>query len=237
MVSFIDPTNYVAVPTTPVTNPTVVSNLVAQTVNQYPAIPISVEAINLTALSNLTVLADNSALNSAYSALGSSGLTPQFGTQAVDHAVLTVFYTNDSNIVISNSRPLDTAVIYQFEDPNGYPLVGPGAQVQVNYGATGNVTRLIYAARQLTPGPSVQLMSASQASNRVASLFPPNAHVNLQVVYYCPLFSPTPQCPSCPPPPWNPTNIIPWYVFNGTINTTNPRSSKVSIPRHKLERN
>src|ERR1019366_8492787 len=141
----------------------------------------------------------------------------------------TVFYTNDSNIVISNSRPLDTAVNYQFFEPNGYPLVGPGAQVQVSYGATGNVTRLLYAARQLTPGPaSVQLMSASQASNRVASLFPPNAHINLQVVYFCPPFLPVPVCPACPPPPWNPTNIIPWYSCTGTIDETNPVSGTVS---------
>ena len=229
LVSFIDPTNYVAVPTTPVTNATIVSNLVAQTANQYPAIPISVQAINFSALSNLTVLDGSSALNSASSALGSSQLSPQFGTPAIEHTTFTVFYTNDSNIVISNSLPLDTAVNYQFFDPNGYPLVGPGAQVQLNYGATGNVTRLLYAARQLTPGPaSVQLMSASQASNRVASLFPPNAHINLQVVYFCPPFLPVPVCPACPPPPWNPTNIIPWYSCTGTIDETNPVSGTVS---------
>jgi autotransporter-associated beta strand protein len=223
MVSFIDPTNYVAVPTAPVPNATIVSNLVAQTFNRYPAIPISVKALDVTALSNLTVLADSEALSSATNALGSSGLSPQFGTPVIGHTMFTAIYTNASNIVISNNQPLDTAVNYEFQDPNGYPLVGPGAQVQVSYGATGNVTRLLYAARQLTPGPSaVQLMSASDASNHVACLFPPSAHINLQVVYRCPPFYGRGSI-------FDPTNrLIPWYYCTGTLDATNPVSGTVS---------
>jgi hypothetical protein len=228
LLSFADPTNYLRVPTFTVTNIMVISNLVAQTVNQYPEIPIGVESLDLAGLTNLTVLDTNVALSSIVNALGSAGLSPQFGTPVIEHADFTAIFTNESNTVISNSVALDTAVAYEFYGPSGYPFVGPGAQLQVSYGATGNVTRLYYATRQLTAGPLVRIMSESQASNRVASLFPPNAQIVLQLAYWCPPFSSSPQCPSCPPPPWNPTNIIPWYICRGSVNMTNPSSGAVS---------
>src|ERR1035441_540348 len=46
VVSFIDPTNYLAVPTIPITDSTVISNLLAVTRNQYPAIPIKVQQVD-----------------------------------------------------------------------------------------------------------------------------------------------------------------------------------------------
>jgi hypothetical protein len=46
------------------------------------------------------------------------------------------YYTNDNDIVVSNSAFLDTQLNYQFSVGAGYPLVGPGAQVQVAFGGT-----------------------------------------------------------------------------------------------------
>ncbi|MGA2281368.1 MAG: hypothetical protein ABSG80_13820 [Verrucomicrobiota bacterium] len=221
LVSFVNPTNFLFVPTTPVTNATVISNLLAVTKNPYPANPISFQAIDFTALSNLMAFDTNAALSSASLALASSGLYPPLGTPVIGHAWMVAFCTNADNSVSSACQYLDTQVNFQFDLTNGYPLIGPGAQVQLTYGATGNVTHLLYSSRQLAAGPSVEIFSASEASNRVARLLPANAQINLQLVYWSPSFWPPPNF-SGDPLTWSPTNIIPWYVFNGTINVTNP---------------
>jgi hypothetical protein len=59
-----------------------------------------------------------------------------------------------------NSAFLDTRVKYQFSTPGaaapGYPIIGPGAQVQVAHGTTGEVTRLhdqfLQEAQNITSG-------------------------------------------------------------------------------------
>src|SRR6185369_14627627 len=42
VISFLDSSNYLAVPTTPITNAVALSNLLAGSVNRYPAIPLQV---------------------------------------------------------------------------------------------------------------------------------------------------------------------------------------------------
>src|SRR5437899_434270 len=110
-----------------------------------------------------------------------------------------------------------------FSLPGSYPLLGPGAQVQITYGSTGNVSRLLYAARQLTAGPEVQLISAIEASNRIARFLPANAQCYLQLVYWSPPFQPW-RSPSS----WNPASIIPWYACRSTISFSNPVTGVVS---------
>ena len=223
-VTFVDPTNHLAVPTAPVTDPSIISNLLSTTQNLYPAIPIEVRAIDFAALANLPVLDDNSALGSASNALSSSGLTPQFGTPVVGHTRFTAFYTNDAGTVISNTQHLDTLVSYHFSLPGGYPLIGPGAQVQVAFGPAGNVTRLLYAARQLTPGPLVQIISAAEAGSRAAALFPADAQISVQLVYWAPpLWS-----WQNPLPTWQPNTLIPWYACRASVNLTDPATGLVS---------
>jgi hypothetical protein len=133
-------------PTVPVTDQAAISNLLADTKNPYPTIPIRFEQINFGALSNTTVLGTNAALNSAAVAFANANLIPQLGKPMVTHSTLNAFHTNSSGGVVSNSAYLDTQVNSQFSTGAGYPLVGPGAQVQVAYGPTGNVTRLFYAS-------------------------------------------------------------------------------------------
>jgi hypothetical protein len=236
VVFFIDPSNWMTIPTVAVTNAAVISNLLAVTKNPYPAIPISFRAINFAALTNLPVYSANAALSSASNALAASGLTPQLGIPVIGHTVVTAFMTNADNSVSSAHQYLDTQVNYQFFLPNGtngYPLIGAGAQAQLDYGPTGKITRVFYTAPRLTAGPLVQIISPTEASNRIAVLLPANAQVRAQLVYWSPSRLPPlpgPPCYECPPPPWNPTNIIPWYAFNGTINVTNPvTGSNISV--------
>src|ERR1035438_10148673 len=58
---FIDSANYLVAPVLPVTDPTVQSNLLADTVNKYPAIPIHFEQLNFAALNAITVPGSNTA--------------------------------------------------------------------------------------------------------------------------------------------------------------------------------
>lgn len=219
--AFIDPTNFLFVPTVQVTNAAILSNLLAVTKNPYPAIPISVQAIDFNTLSNLQVFDTNTALTLTTNALVTAGLNPAFGQPAISHAVFSASYTNTDGIVSSVSQYLDTEVNYQFTEAGGHMVMGPGAQAQFCYGPTGNVTRLYYATRQMAAGPLVQVIPESEASNRIAGLLPANAQINMQLVYYCPPFQPILPCSDCAAN-WNPTNILPWYEFTGTYSQTNP---------------
>jgi subtilisin family serine protease len=231
-VAYIDPANWLAVPTSPVTNSTVISNLLARTENPFPDIPIRFEQLNFSALSNLTLFSSNAALGSAASAFAYANLTPQLGTPVIGHSTLSAFLTNDSNVVVSNSTYLDTQVNYQFTDGAGYPMVGPGAQVQVTYGPTGQVTRLHYSAPQLVAGTPVQIIPSTVASNRAGSILDPRGTFRPtlvpRLVYYVPRWPWTNPCLTCPPP--NLTNtVIPWYEVGGTANVTNPITGQPSV--------
>src|ERR1035438_8266736 len=93
-VLFIDPANFSTVPTMPVTDLAVISNLLAQTPNKVPGIPIKFEQLDFGALSSLTVLSSNAAVSSFANAMASVGLTPQSATPVVTHTLLIANYTN-----------------------------------------------------------------------------------------------------------------------------------------------
>lgn len=208
---FLDPGSFIAAPVLPVTDPVVKSNLLADTINKVPGIPIRFEQLDFAALNHLTVPGSNTAVASFSTALDAAGLLPQSATPIVTHTMLTAFYTNESGALLSASNYLDTQVSYQLSLQR-VPLVGPGAQVQVAFGATGKVSRLQYATRQLALGPSVTLVDPVVASNRAATLFGlPNPQVTVQLVYYAPPLSLT-----------TVSNIIPWYLCGGTATVTNP---------------
>ncbi|HSU54786.1 MAG TPA: DUF6345 domain-containing protein [Candidatus Dormibacteraeota bacterium] len=220
-VTFLDPTNFVRVPAAPVTNSVVVSNLIVQTQNKFPSIPINIEQPDFDALNGLVAYSSNSAVSLSSNALASAGLTPQWGSPSVSHDIIVVQYTNNPGTVLSVSNVLDTEVDYQFTVPGGYPLIGPGAQVQFNYGTNGNVSRLLYAARQFTPGPTVAIIPSATASNRAAAFYPGlNPQLQLQLVYYAPSLSIT-----------SVTAIIPWYQVTGTGSITNPQAGGFSTIR------
>ncbi len=85
LVSYLNPNGFLTFPTNGITNVPIVSNLVAQTSNQFPSIPIAPIALNFAALSNLSVLPDAAAMTSASNALNNAGLLPQFGTPFINH--------------------------------------------------------------------------------------------------------------------------------------------------------
>jgi hypothetical protein len=216
-VSFYDPTNFQAVPTLPVTDPAVISALLPESPNKIPGVPIKFEQLNFNILSNLTVMSSNAAVRSFGDALASVGLTPQSAVPMVTHTLLMAFYTNDSGLVLSTSNYLDTKVSYQFT-AGGYPLIGPGAQVQVDYAPNGGVTRLVYAARQLMAGPPVNIISSTEASNRAAALFPGfNGQFGVQLVYYAP-----------PIALGTVVSVIPFYLCTGSSSVTNPLTGQSS---------
>ena len=221
-VSFIDPTNWMRVPMQPVTDATVLSNLSAGTVNQYPTIPLSVQRLDFVTLTNLnqTVIDTNSAMGATTFALGDAGLTPEFGSPTAGFTTLILNYTNANGVLVSNSFPLDTQVSYVFSTGTGsgaFPLCGPGAQVQVTYQpATGLPTRLFYAARQLQSVSSVLLISSNAAASQAAAQYYAgmNAQITPRLVYYCPPLSAT-----------NVWAIIPHYQCTATVTVTNPDNS------------
>jgi hypothetical protein len=221
-VFFLDSANFMAVPAVQVTDVTIISNLTAGTKNDYPNIPLRFEKIDFNALGRMVVLASNTALTKLSIAFDSSNLLPQFGTPLIAHSMLSAYFSNEVNVVVSNSAFLDTQVKYRFSTPGtvapGYPIIGPGAQVQVAYGATGNVTRLHYATRRYSQGQTVAVISPGTASNRVAHLFPGlNAQIRPQLVYYAPPLS-----------LGTVSNLIPWYACSGTGTVTNPVTGKVT---------
>lgn len=216
--SFLNPSNFMKVPTLPVTDPTVTSNLLAGTKNDFPKVPIQFEQIDFKALSQLVVPGSNEVMNATVKALDLANALPTFGTPAVGHTTFTAFYTNSSDTVVSNSHFLDTRVDYQF-NISGYPLLGPGAQIHAAFGADGSLTRFHYAARQLSQGPTVQIITPADAGRRFADLFPGlnPEQVKPQLVYYAP-----------PLTSGSVSNIIPWYLCQGKATVTNKTTGEVS---------
>lgn len=217
-VDFHDPTNFMRVPTLPVTNTSIIDTLLAQTPNRFPGIPLSFEQLDFSALSNLTVLSSNAAVTAFGTALANAGLASPLAAPVVTHTVLMATYTNGPGQILSSSNLLDTKVSYQYS-LGGYPLIGPGAQVQADFGPDGNVTRLLYAARQLSPGPMVNIISPAEASNRVVAPMPGfNGQVSIQLVYYAPPLSLT-----------TVASIIPWYLCEVSTAVTNPTTGAISM--------
>src|SRR6516162_9629730 len=79
-ITFLDPTNYQSIPMLPVTDPVVISNLQAQTLNRNPAIPLSFLQPDFGAISGLVPFPSNAAVSVSSAALNGAGLTPQGGT-------------------------------------------------------------------------------------------------------------------------------------------------------------
>ena len=76
LLSFVNTNSYLRVPFAPVTNASVIDELLAISKNPVPAIPLVFNAFDFGALSNLTVLNSNVAINIASNALVGAGLYP-----------------------------------------------------------------------------------------------------------------------------------------------------------------
>jgi hypothetical protein len=81
IVSFIDPTNYLSVPTVDVTDASVVDLVTSNTINRDPSIPLAAQALDFSTLSNLTFMTDAAWFNGCDFALA----YPAGKTQSATH--------------------------------------------------------------------------------------------------------------------------------------------------------
>jgi hypothetical protein len=228
MVSFVDPVNYLAVPTVPVDDPEIIDPLRRATKNHCPERPIEAKAIDYVALCKLCPIAPKEALKQTSAALEYAGLKPEHATPVVGHTVFKTFSTtNDNGAPASTKTNLDTHISHRFT-LDGYLLVGPGAQVQVSYSPEGNVTRLLHSLRKLQKGPSVKIISADVIRSRFSRFLPDNAEVDLRLIYWAPPLRPGIYSSSL----WSPSVIIPWYAVtitrHGVSSCTNPGQRRIS---------
>jgi hypothetical protein len=216
--SFIDPENYLAVPTVSVTHTETLAALREATRNYYPEIPIEVKAIDHAALGKIHPPGPEDALKLISVALESVGLTPEHATPVVGHTVFkTVSNTGNKGVPASTKTNLDTHVSYRFT-LDGHLLVGPGAQVQVSYGHKGIVTRLLHSTRTLKRGPAVRIIAADVVRGQFARFLPDDAEISLRLVYWAPPLRPGIHFSSR----WSPRVVIPWYAVTVTRHSVDP---------------
>jgi len=216
--SFVDRDKYLAVPRVRIDDPDIVRRFTDATTNHHPEIPITVTGIDYAALDRHAPYDDDSALKSAAAALESAGLTPASARPQVGHTVFTtVAVGTDGAEQEQRQTLLDTHVSYRFT-VDGYPLVGPGAQIQMSFAADGNVTRLIHATRVLESGPSVAIIDADVVRQRISCSIPDDVTVDLRLVYLAPSL----RNALSGAPYWRPSEIIPWYAVTVTRMMTHP---------------
>jgi hypothetical protein len=216
--SFVDRDKYLAVPSVAIEDPEIVARFTKTTTNHHPEIPIAVAGIDYAALDRHVPFADDAALRSAAVALDSAGLTPASARPMVGHAVFTtVAIDADGAEQEQRQTLLDTQVSYRFT-VDGYPLVGAGAQIQMSFGAEGNVTRLVHATRTLEPGPTVAIIDAETLHGRLRCSLPDDAEVDVRLVYLAPSL----RNALNGAPYWQPSEIIPWYAVTVTRTVIHP---------------
>jgi Family of unknown function (DUF6345) len=217
-VSFLDPAKYLAVPMVEIDDPEIVERCHATTTTHHPEIPIAVHGIDYEALDRHVPFAPHEALRTTAAALEAAGLIPDSARPIVGHSVFTtVAVDDDGNEQEQRRTLLDTHVNHRFT-VDGYPLVGPGAQIQVSYGAEGNVTRLLHATRTLEPGPAVAIIDAETVTARLACALVDEAEIDLQLVYLAPSLHRAVNVA----PDWCPSELIPWYAVKVTRQVIHP---------------
>lgn len=216
--SFVDRDTYLAVPMVAIEDPEVVARFTKATTNHHPEIPIAVSGIDYEALRRHVPFADDAALKRAKDALDNAGLTPASARPMVGHTEFTtVTIGADGAEQEQRHAALDTQVSYRMTI-DGYPLVGPGAQIQMSFGTEGNVTRLMHATRTLEAGPSVAVIDADTMRRRLACSLPEDADVDVRLVYLAPSL----RNALNGAPYWRPSEIIPWYVVTVTRTVIQP---------------
>jgi hypothetical protein len=220
--SFVDTENYLAVPTSPVTDPTVLEEHRQRTTNYHPEIALEVMAIDHDALAGREAMPHEDALQALGSALESAGLTPEGATPIAAHTLFKTISTGGERDGYSETTTLlDTHVRYRFTR-EGYLLVGPGMQVQASFDHGGRVTRLLYSTHHLVNGPSVRILAEEAVRGRFGCLLREQADISLRLVYWVPPLI----AALCASSRWRPGVIIPWYAVTITKPTLDPRTQE-----------
>jgi Family of unknown function (DUF6345) len=216
--SFVDRHKYLAVPSVRIEDRDIVARFSEATTNRHPEIPIAVSGVDYAALERHTPFAAGLALRSAADALEGAGLTPASARPIVGHTELITVAIGDDGAEKEQRRTLlDTYVRHRFV-VDGYPLVGPGAQIQFSFSADGEITRLIHATRTLEPGPSVAIIDAQTIRQRIACSLTDEATVDVRLVYLAPSLRNALSGGAY----WRPSDIIPWYEVTVTRMVTHP---------------
>jgi hypothetical protein len=216
--SFVDRDKYLAVPSASIEDPDIVGRFTDATTNHHPEIPIVVTGIDYAALDRHVPFADDLALRSAADALESAGLTPASARPTIGHTVFTTVAIGADGAEHEQRRTLlDTHVSYRFT-LDGYPLVGPGAQIQISFATDGDVTRLVHATRVLEPGPSVAIVDPDAVRHRICCSLSDDVVVDVRLVYLAPSLRNVLNGA----PYWRPSDIIPWYAVRVTRAVTHP---------------
>ncbi len=217
-VSFIDPEKYLAIPKAPVSDPETIRRLRDATKNKNPATDIRRTAIDVPALSELRVLDEKTAIETTARALEDSALQLQSATPVAGHSTLTLYSLDREGKWLAKTRRLDTTVNYKFTVEGEYPLIGPGAQMEITYDHAGHVSQLLYSARRLKAGESVKILSEAEARERIARKLPSKARITTRLVYLSPPLEGWPGRAE----DWHPATILPWYAFYSTTEAANP---------------
>lgn len=226
-IGFVDASRYLSVPTETAPESKLLEEAVAATRNKDSSRKITPTILNAGEISKLQILPAETALAKTAAALQAAGLTPQFATASAGHHELSLYSKDGKRNIITENSPIDTEVLYRFTTPNGYPIYGPGAEVQVTFDATGHVSRIFYAARTLKAVGTVAVLPQERVNVEIARMFPANSVVNSRLVYFAPpLANPKEKLPVA--------LLIPWYAYCVTTHVTNPKTGVVEEVKSKI---
>lgn len=167
-------------------------------------------APDLEALAALPVLADETALTQAQSALEQAGLLPAADgvIQATAGAAHTTFDAYDTEGAALVSAQLDTEVYYDLA-LDGVPLVGPGAKIELVFDGDGAATFVLFALRGLERGESVAAIPPDQGAQLCRDAYGGEADDDAQIAAELVYFAP-------PLESGGVTRIVPHYRCSGT---------------------
>lgn len=191
-VHFIDSSGFQAVPTVPITDPNLIAQLLRDSGDDSNE-QFSFDGLNFEAIRGIVVIDGKTAVENIRKTFDAITVTMQSGNPQPEasHTMFDAFDLSGQPII--QDAMLDTQVSYNFNlNEGGIPLIGPGAQVCVSYGPSGNVTQLLYSFRELEPGQSIPIITPQEAARRCARAYPgTSVQIKPQLVYFAPDLSHT----------------------------------------------
>jgi len=188
VVLFIDPLLFQAVPTLPIVDQDLISELTRASADDDA--PLSFEAIDFEALDKMRPYDPQQALKKFQEALRQVGGPGDGALPQIEHTIFEAFDTKGALLLPAVQKAqLDTRISFNFEAA-GVPLTGPGAQISATFDPEGRLSQLIHSARSYGPGEPVQIISPEEAALRCAELYPGlRAQIRPRLVYYAPPLS------------------------------------------------
>jgi hypothetical protein len=227
VVSYVDPSAYLDIPTRPVTDGAQLAALKPEFRGEDDE-AVTYRAIDADALRARTVYDGNAALQAAAAAVASAGISLGNATPSIGHTVFQATYTDARGARVSLDQALDTRVSYRFATRDGLPFIGPGAVLEITYDAKGNVIQAHYAWREVKEGAVVKLIPPGEARRRITKLLPPQARVALRLVYWCPPFDAV----GAKEKELVPVALLPFYAYTITL----PSAAAQGSPMRTRER-